>query len=429
VSLFAISNLYAARQQMALSLGWHIVIASLGVGFPPIILLAEWRSLRHGDNVYRELARRWTRALAVLFAVGAVSGTILSFELGILWPGMMGRFGAVIGLPFAIEAIAFFLEAIFLGLYLYGWDRMRPRTHFAVGVPIAIAGAASAWFVVSANAWMNQPRGFRLAGDAVVDIDPWRAMFNPATWPQTTHMLIAAGMCSGFAIASVHAFGWLRGRRDRAASIAVAIPFAVAASLAPVQVAVGDWAARFIADRQPVKLAAAEAAFHTEAHAPIHLGGVPIGGQLKYAVEIPNGLSLLLHGRADATVAGLDQVPARDRPPVAVVHLAFDTMVVIALALVALALWGGVAALRRRSLPQSRWFYRAVVAAGPAAFVALECGWIVTEVGRQPWIVYRVLRVADAVSTAPYLPLGYFALLAVYTFLTAGTVAVLRKVR
>ncbi len=410
-------DLFAARQQMALSLGWHIVIASLGVGFPMIILLAEWRGLRTGDPVYRKLARRWSQVLAVLFAVGAVSGTILSFELGILWPGLMGRFGHVIGLPFAIEAVAFFIEAIFLGIYLYGWDRLSPRRHFLAGIPIAIAGAASAWFVVTANAWMNQPQGFRLAGDAVVDVDPWRAMLNPATGPQTTHMLIAAGMVSGFTVASVYALAWLRGRRDRYHRLAFALAFAFAAALAPIQVVVGDWATRFIAAKQPMKLAAAEALEHTQRGAPLRF----------YAIDIPKGLSLLVHRDANAEVAGLDQVPMADRPPVGVVHYAFDTMVTIGLGLVGLGAWAGVAWIRRRELPRSRWFYRGALLAGPAAVVALECGWVVTEVGRQPWIVYRILRVEDAVSAAPNLRLGYFALIAVYTLLTIGTVGVLRR--
>jgi cytochrome bd ubiquinol oxidase subunit I len=410
-------DLFAARQQMALSLGWHIVIAALGVGFPVIILIAEWRALRTGDATYLALARRWARTLGVLFAVGAVSGTILSFELGILWPGMMGPFGNVIGLPFAIEAIAFFVEAIFLGIYLYGWDRLSPRRHLLVGVPIAVAGAASAWFVVTANAWMNQPRGFRLAGNAVVDVDPWRAMLNPATGPQTTHMIIAAGMLSGFVVASVYARAWLRGRRDRYCRIAFALPFTVAALLAPAQIVVGDWSARFIGEFQPVKLAAAEALTHTQRGAPLRL----------YAIEIPKGLSLLLHRDADAEVAGLDQVSRRDRPPVGVVHVAFDTMVTIGVGLVGLGGWALVAWVRRRELPRSRWFYRAAFVAGPAAVVAVECGWIVTEVGRQPWIVYRILRVADAVSAAPNLRLGYYALLVVYSTLTVGTVVVLRR--
>jgi len=410
-------DLFAARQQMALSLGWHIVIAALGVGFPVIILIAEWRALRTGDATYLALARRWARTLGVLFAVGAVSGTILSFELGILWPGMMGPFGNVIGLPFAIEAIAFFVEAIFLGIYLYGWDRLSPRRHLLVGVPIAVAGAASAWFVVTANAWMNQPRGFRLAGNAVVDVDPWRAMLNPATGPQTTHMIIAAGMLSGFVVASVYARAWLRGRRDRYCRIAFALPFTVAALLAPAQIVVGDWSARFIGEFQPVKLAAAEALTHTQRGAPLRL----------YAIEIPKGLSLLLHRDANAVVAGLDQVSPRDRPPVGVVHVAFDTMVTIGVGLVGLGGWALVAWARRRELPRSRWFYRAAFVAGPAAVVAVECGWIVTEVGRQPWIVYRILRVADAVSAAPNLRLGYYALLVVYSTLTVGTVVVLRR--
>jgi cytochrome bd ubiquinol oxidase subunit I len=234
------ADLFAARSQMALSLGWHIVVACLGVGFPALVMLAEWRGLRTGDPAYRLLARRWARALGVLFAVGAVSGTILSFEMGILWPGLMGTFGEVIGLPFAIEGIAFFVEAIFLGVYLYGWDRLPPRVHLLSGVPILLAGVASAFFVVTANAWMQQPRGFDLVDGKVTNVDPWAAMFNPATPPQTVHMILAAFIVAGFLVAGVYAVALLRGRRDRYHRLAFLLAFTVAAAVVPAQIAVGD---------------------------------------------------------------------------------------------------------------------------------------------------------------------------------------------
>ena len=420
-------DLFAARQQMALSLGWHIVLACLGVGFPVLILIVEWRGLRTGDAVYGVLARRWSKALAVLFAVGAVSGTILSFELGILWPGLMGTYGEVIGLPFAIEGIAFFIEAIFIGVYLYGWDRLSPRAHLLSGIPIAVAGLASAWFVVTANAWMNQPRGFRQVGDRITDVDPWAAMFNPATPPQTTHMILAALVASGFGVASVYAVGLLRGRDDRYHRVGFAIPFAVAALLTPVQIGVGDWAARFLADRQPVKLAALEGQYETQRGAPLHIGGLVIDGEVRYGIEVPNGLSLLAHRDPDAEIVGLNDVPPDERPPVAVVRFAFQLMVAIGFGLLGLGVWRLFAWVRRRGLPKSRWFYRAAVAAGPAAFVAVEAGWVATEVGRQPWIVYGLMRVEDAVTTASNIRIGYFVLIGVYTLMTVATVYVLRR--
>ena len=413
---------------MALSLGWHIVIACFGVGFPLIVLLAEWRALRTGDALYSALARKWTKALGVLFAVGAVSGTILSFELGILWPRFMGRFGEVIGLPFALEGIAFFVEAIFVGLYLYGWDRLSPRVHLLTGVPIVVAGVASAWFVVTANAWMNQPTGFRLDQSGnVVDPDPWAAMLNPATPVQTTHMILAAFMVAGFGVAAVYAAAWLRGRRDRYHRLGFVLPFTVAAVVTPVQIGVGDWAARFLAERQPVKLAALEGLHETQRGAPLTIGGLYVGDRVHFGVRVPNGLSILAHHDPDALVHGLDEVPPDERPPVAVVRNAFQVMVAIGMGLLGLAAWFAVAWWRRRDPPASKWFFRAAVAAGVAAPVALEAGWIVTEVGRQPWIAWRVMRVSEAVTTAPNIRIGLYFLVVVYALLTWGTIFVLRR--
>jgi cytochrome bd ubiquinol oxidase subunit I len=421
------ADLFAARSQMALSLGWHIVVACLGVGFPALVMLAEWRGIRTADPAYRLLARRWARALGVLFAVGAVSGTILSFEMGILWPGLMGTFGEVIGLPFAIEGIAFFVEAIFLGVYLYGWDRLPPRVHLLSGVPILLAGVASAFFVVTANAWMQQPRGFDLVDGKVTNVDPWAAMFNPATPPQTVHMILAAFIVAGFLVAGVYAVALLRGRRDRYHRLAFLLAFTVAAAVVPAQIAVGDWAARFVATNQPVKLAAMEGVFQTPSGVPLHLGGVEVDGELRYTVEIPYGLSLLAHWDPHAEITGLETVPPADRPPVTVVHWAFQLMVGAGLALLGLGGWFALAWWRRRDLPRSRWFLRAAALSGAVAVLALEAGWVTTEVGRQPWIVWGVLRTSEAVSGAPGLRYGLYLLVVVYTVLTVATVYVLRR--
>ena len=422
------ADLVAARSQMAFSLGWHIVVACLGVGMPAITMLAEWRGMRTRDPLYTRLAHTWARAMGVLFAVGAVSGTILSFEMGLLWPGLMGRFGDVIGLPFAAEGIAFFIEAIFLGIYLYGWDRLSPRVHLLSGVPVVVAGVASAFFVVTANAWMNQPTGFTLAPDGrAVHVHPWSAMFNPATPAQTVHMILAAFMVAGFLMASVYAVGMLRGRRDRYHRVGFLLPFAVAAAITPVQLVVGDWAARVVADRQPVKLAAMEGLYETGTSVPLHLGGLYLDDRLRYAVPIPYALSLLAHLNPHAEVQGLAAVPPDERPPVNMVHLAFQVMVGCGFFLLALGAWAAVTWRRRRDLPSTRWFLRACAVSGVLAVVALECGWITTEVGRQPWIVYWILRTADAVNPAPGIGLGFFAVLVVYTVLTVASVYVLRR--
>ncbi|WP_260478059.1 cytochrome ubiquinol oxidase subunit I [Nonomuraea sp. WAC 01424] len=421
------ADLGAARMQMALSLGWHIVLACLGVGMPAITLLAEWRGHRTGDNAYRLLARRWARALGVLFAVGAVSGTILSFEMGLLWPGLMGVYGEVIGLPFSLEGIAFFVEAIFLGIYLYAWDRLSPVAHLLAGVPIVLAGVSSAFFVVAANAWMQHPAGFVTEGGRITAVDPWAAMFNRATPPQTVHMILAAFMVAGFLMAGVYAVAMLRGRRDRYHRLGLLLPLTVAAVVTPVQIGVGDWAAHFVADSQPVKLAAMEGVFRTGRGVPLHLGGIAVGDELKYAVEIPYGLSLLAHWNPDAEIVGLERTPPADRPPVNIVHPAFQIMVVMGFALLLIAVWLALSWKRRRDLPDSPWFLRGVAVSGVAAVLALESGWVVTEVGRQPWIVFQVLRTSEAVNPAPGLVYGFVLVTAVYVALTVATVYVMRR--
>ncbi|MGM0931368.1 MAG: cytochrome ubiquinol oxidase subunit I [Actinomycetota bacterium] len=420
-------DLTAARMQMALSLGWHIVIACFGVGMPAITLLAEWRGHRTGDPNYKLLARRWARVMGVLFAVGAVSGTILSFEMGLLWPGLMGVYGEVIGLPFTLEGIAFFIEAIFLGIYLYAWDRLPPRVHMLTAIPVLVAGVASAFFVVTANAWMQQPTGFDTANGRIIAVDPWAAMFNPATPSQTVHMILAAFMVAGFSMASVYAVAMLRGRKGRYHRLGFLIPFTVAAVITPIQIGVGDWSAHFVADNQPVKLAAMEGIFETQRAAPLHLGGVVIGDEMRFAVEIPSGLSLLAHFDPNAEIMGLNDVPENERPPVNVVHIAFQLMVGSGFALLALSVWLAIAWKRHKEIPRTAWFLRAGALSGLLAVLALEAGWVVTEVGRQPWIVFGILRTSAAVNPAPGLVYGFILVCVVYLFLTIATIYVLRR--
>ena len=421
------TNRAFASAQMGFSLGWHIVLASFGVGFPILVLYAEWKARRSGDPLYLLLARRWAKVMGVLFAVGAVSGTILSFELGILWPGLMSRFGAIFGFPFTLEGFAFFIEAIFLGIYLYGWDRLPPRAHLLTGVPVALAGMASAWFVVTANSWMNDPTGFRLVGGRVTHVDPWAGIFNPATPTETTHMILAAYMVTGFGVAAVYAAAILRGKRDRYHRTGLRIGLTMGAVLAPVQGIVGDFSARYVASHQPIKLAAMEGVFHTAKGVPETLGGLDIAGKMRFAVHIPDGLSLLTHLNPHAEITGLDTVPADQRPPVNPAHLSFDLMVGIGFLLLFLALWAGWSWWRHRALPERRSFLLVALAAGPLATVALEAGWVTTEVGRQPWIVYHVMRVDQAVNTAPGLWVGLPVLVAIYGVLTAVLVVVLRR--
>ncbi|MDQ2706640.1 MAG: cytochrome ubiquinol oxidase subunit I [Actinomycetota bacterium] len=421
-------SIIVPRSQMGVSLGWHIILACLGMGLPGLILFLEWRGQRTGDLCYRLLARRWARVLGVLFAVGAVSGTILSFEMGLLWSGLMEHYGSVIGLPFAIEGFAFFIEAIFLGIYLYGWDRLSPRVHLLSGVPIFLAGVLSAFFVVCANAWMNSPQGFTERDGRLISVSPWSAMFNKATWPETTHMILAAFMVTGFLSASVYAVAMLRGRRERYHRLGLLVPLSFGCAVTPIQIGVGDWAARYVADDQPAKLAAMEGLYRSQRGAPESVGGIYYDDALHGAIRIPNGLSLLTRLDPNAYIAGLDGVPPDLRPPVNVVHLAFDTMVGIGFALLAVGGWLAWAWWRRRDLPTSVWFLRAVAVSGVASVVAMESGWITTEVGRQPWIVYGLLRVDQAVNPAAGIGWGLPVLLVVYGVLTVAVIYVLRHI-
>jgi cytochrome bd ubiquinol oxidase subunit I len=417
-----------ARQLQALSFAVHIPLVAFGISFPLMVLFAESRWLRTGDMLYRTLARRWTRIMVALFAVGVITGTILSFEMGLLWPNFTATFGAVFGLGFAIEGFSFFLEAIFIGVYVYGWDRLSPRGHFVSGIPIVLTGFTGSLMVISVNAWMNHPGGFTLRDGEVVDVQQWQALFgNTYLWHELVHMYIAGYIVSGFLLAGVYAFGRLRGRWGRYERTALAIPLTVAALAAPVQVLVGDWAARDVARTQPVKLAAIEGLEQTTRGAPEHLLGWYDNGRIRFGVEIPHALSLLAFHSWDAKVQGLDTVPPAERPPVNVVRFAFQTMVGIGTLLALLGVVFVAVRVRRRRLPESRWFYRALVVAGPLSVVALIAGWVTTEVGRQPWVVYRVMPTADAVTGAGGIPVGYAVLALTYLVVGIGVVWMLRR--
>jgi cytochrome bd ubiquinol oxidase subunit I len=420
--------LLEARQMQALSFAVHIPLVCFGIAFPAMVLFAEWMYHRTGEDTYRTIARRWTRIMVALFAVGVITGTILSFEMGLLWPSFTATFGSVFGLGFAIEGFSFFMEAIFIGIYVYGWDRLSPRAHMLSGIPIVLTGFTGSWMVIAVNGWMNHPQGFRLVGGRVVDVHPWNALFaNSYFWHELVHMYLAGYIVTGFVMAAVYAVAKLRGRWTRYERLALAIPLTIAALASPVQVLVGDWAGREVARTQPTKLAAFEGLPRTERGAPIHILGVYTDDEVKYGIEIPKLLSLLAFHDPNHVVQGLTVVPARDRPPVNVVRFAFQTMVGIGTLLALLGVWFVVVRVRRRALPDTPWFFRAVALAGPLSLVALMAGWTVTEVGRQPWVVYRVMRTADAVTGASGIPFGYAALAAVYAAVGVGVVWILRR--
>ena len=421
------TELDAARSQMAFTLGFHIILASLGVGFPAIMLIANYRGLRHDDPVALLLARRWSKVVAVTFAVGAVTGTVLSFEFGLLWPEFTSRFGEVFGVLFAIEGIFFFLEAIFVAIYIFGWKRLSPWTHFWSGVPIVICGIGGAFSVVAVNSWMNQPQGFTISGGEVTDVEPLKVIFNNAVPYEVPHMILAAYLVSGFLVASVYAVGMLRGRRDRYHRLGLLIPLSMAVIVTPIQFAVGDTAARAIAEDQPIKFAAIACVQHTATHVPEYLGGRCTSDGVEGGIKVPGLDSWLVGFSADTEVTGLDTVKPEDRPPAnTMLHWAFDAMVGICTMLIGLGLWLGIAWWRKRDIPKSKWFLRAAALSGVASVVALECGWIVTEVGRQPWVVYEIMRTEEAVTGASGIWVTFSIVLVLYTLLGAATVVTLR---
>jgi cytochrome d ubiquinol oxidase subunit I len=421
------AGLLPAREQMALSLGWHIVLACFGVAFPTMIFVVHRRGIVRDDAVALGLARRWSKVSAVLFAIGAVSGTVLSFEMGLLWPGLMGPFGDVLGLPFAFEGLSFFVEAIFLGLYLYGWDRLPPRRHLLLLLPMAAAGVVGTYCVISVNAWMNMPTGFTMVDGEVTDVRPWAVLLNSGAILQFLHMWIGAFMVVGFVVSAVYAAGMLRGRRDAHHRLGFTVPFVFGSVAALVQPVVGHVLGIRLGDTQPSKLAAFELATRTEQPAPLRLGGLLVDGEPRFYLEIPRWGSFIARGSFDKPVRGLDTFPAADRPPVNITHVAFQSMIGIGtlLALAVTVYW--LARWRHHDLLGNRWFLRFAVVAGPLAVVALESGWVATEVGRQPWVVFDVLRTVNAATDNPGIWWSYAGACVLYVGMTIGAVVVLRS--
>ena len=397
--------LLPSRIQMAFTLATHVLLVPMGVAMPFLTLLMEGIGLYRKDPVALKIARRWSVVMAVQFAVGAVTGTILSFEFGILWPRMLGRFGAAFGLGFAIEGLAFFLEAIFIGVYLYGWNRLPARVHFLLGLVLPPAGVLGAASVLSANAWMNTPGGYSLQDGRVTNVDVMSALFPRALGYEFWHFLLALYLTAGFVVASVYAVAWLRGRRDHYQRLAFAVPFTVAAVLTPAQLVIGDLSARALVEDQPAKFAAIEVTWQTRDHNPEVIGGViDDSGNVHLGISIPALDSILVGYTPNQVVRGLSTFAADSRPntfEVNLTHLAFDVMVGLGIVGAALSAWYLWVVWRRRRLPEQRWFYRLAALAGAGSYLTVELGWITTEVGRQPWIVYNVMRVSDAVTTAP----------------------------
>ena len=419
-------DLVAARATMGFSLGFHIIFAAIGMTMPFFMSAAHYHYLKRKDPVYLDLTRMWMKGVAILFAVGAVSGTVLSFELGLLWPGFMQHAGPIIGMPFSWEGTAFFIEAIAIGLFLYGWKRMKPWTHWFTGLVVGISGFVSGIFVVAANGWMNAPSGFDWVNGAAQNVQPVRAMFNRAWLHESIHMQLGALQAVGFAVGGIHALLYLRGRAPEVnlKALKIAMVFGAAASIA--QPFAGHFAGQSVAELQPAKLAAMEGLFQTTKHAPLHLGGIPdVETQtMKWSIEVPGALSFMAFGDFDAEVKGLDQVPRQDWAPVAVCHVAFQVMVGIGSAM---ALVGVLYFWFLRSGRFPRWFFRLLVVFIPAGMIAIEAGWIVTEVGRQPWIIYQLVRTKDAVTPVPGMVYHFYLFLVLYLGLAVATAWLMKR--
>ncbi|MEU9382829.1 cytochrome ubiquinol oxidase subunit I [Streptomyces sp. NPDC048279] len=422
-------QLLPAREQMAFTLGFHIVLVPFGVAFTFMMLVCHYRALRRDDHEALLLAQRWSKVAAVLFAVGAVSGTVLSFELGLLWPGLMGRYGAAFGFPFAYEGLFFFLEAVFVAIYIYGWKRLPPWPHFCTGVAVTLASVGGTASVIAANSWMNQPAGIVLSHGRVVQVFPSKVFFNGAFWWEMVHMFLAAYIVAGFMVAGVYAWGLLKGRRDRYHRLGFLVPFTVASIAMPLQFLVGDTIARQVFEREPAKFAAIEMVPRTGDHIPETLGGIFIDGKVRYGLPVPDVASVLAAFSPSTTIQGIDAIPPAVRPDdrvVSFVHLAFDVMVGTASLLLLMALWFGWLWWRRREVPVNRWFLRAASVCGPVALLSLWSGWVVTEVGRQPWTVVGLLLTRDAVTTVGNLWPLFATVLAIYLCVGVGAVLVLR---
>ncbi len=419
----------AARSQMAMSLGFHIIFACVGMVMPFFMAISHYKYLKTGDPIYRGLTRAWSKGVAILFATGAVSGTMLSFELGLLWPKFMEHAGPIFGMPFSLEGTAFFIEAIALGYFLYGWEKFNKWFHWFTGVIVGVSGLASGILVVAANAWMNSPAGFDYVDGKYLNIDPIKAMFNPGWFSQSLHMVIAAFAATGFAVAGAHAVMIMRKKNIEFHTRAFKIAATCACVAALLQPLSGDLSAKFVAKTQPAKLAAMEAHFVTEEKASLIIGGIPNEktGEVKYAIKLPGMLSFLAHGDFQTPVTGLNDIPKENHPPVAITHYAFQIMVGLGMILFSIAIIYFIALFKKKSWMQSKWLLKLFAFSIPLGYIALEAGWVVTEVGRQPWIIYNVMRTKDAVTPMPGIAYSFYIFTAVFISLSAIVIFLLHR--
>lgn len=419
----------AARSQMALSLGFHIIYSCIGMVMPVFMAISHYKWIKTKNPVYKNVTIAWSKGVAIFFATGAVSGTMLSFELGLLWPSFMKHAGPIFGMPFSLEGTAFFIEAIALGFFLYGWNKLNTWFHWVTGVVVGISGIASGILVVSANAWMNSPSGFDYVNGKYLNIDPLKAMFNEAWFSESLHMTIAAFSATGFAVAGIHALMIYKKRNIafHTKSFKIAIIFGAAAAI--LQPLSGDISAKGAAKRQPAKLAAMEAYFHTQEYAPLIIGGIPdtVAKKVNYGLEIPGLLSFLVHDNFKTSVNALDKIPFKDQPPVAITHYAFQIMVGIGTLMMFIGILYFIALWKKKEWFNKAWFLKLFIIATPLGFIALEAGWTVTEVGRQPWIIQGVMRTSDAVTKMPGIQYTFYLFTFIYFTLSVFVIFLLKR--
>jgi len=423
------NDFLAARSQMAISLGFHIIYSCIGMVMPVFMAVSHYKWIKTGDPVYKNITQAWSKGVAIFFATGAVSGTILSFELGLLWPKFMVHAGPIFGMPFSLEGVAFFIEAIALGFFLYGWGRFNKWFHWSTGILVGVSGIASGILVVSANSWMNNPAGFNYINGQYLDIDPMKAMFNGSWFSEALHMTLAAFAATGFAVAGVHALMIARKKNVLFHTKAFKIAIVFGAAAAIIQPFSGDLSAKNAAKKQPAKLAAMESYFHTQAYAPLVVGGIPdtINKKVKYGIEIPGLLSFLVNDDFKTPVDGLDKIPPQNQPPVAVTHIAFELMIGIGTALMLAGILYFIGIWKKKSWLSKKWFLNLFIIATPFGFIAVEAGWTVTEVGRQPWIIQGIMRTSEAVTPMPGIHYTFYLFTAIYFTLSIAVIFLLSR--
>ncbi|MCM3761088.1 cytochrome ubiquinol oxidase subunit I [Alkalihalobacillus oceani] len=417
-----------SRILTGVTLGFHAIFATIGVGIPLLIALAEWIGIKRNDEHYRLLARRWARGFVITVAVGVVTGTAIGLQLSLLWPSFMEVAGHAISLPMFMETFAFFFEAIFLGIYLYTWDRFKKKIHhWLLVIPVVIGASASGFFITTVNAFMNSPYGITVENGVITNINPLAAMFNPATPTKVAHVLSSAYLTSAFILAAIAAIYLLRGNQHVYHKKALRLTMTVACVFAVVTALIGDLSGKYLAEYQPEKLAAAEWHFETTTEAPLILGGILTeDGEIAYALEIPYALSILAHGDPGAEVIGLEEFPEEDLPPM-IVHYLFDLMVISGIFLAAVSMLFVIMRLRKKWNEYNKPLLWLILAGAPIALFAIEMGWFFAEIGRQPWILNGFMRTAEGATTSQHVDLMLYLFILLYLVLAVSCATVLRK--